>query len=197
VPLTYRQQADEGILDTAAGLFARRGYAKTSLQDVADAVGLSKAGLLHHWPSKDALHAAVLGHAAAVGSRLLAAVDGLPPGAARDRRALEAVVDVALASPGLVSLLLSPVLAGDAGTGPATDVEVGALQVFGVDPGAPVSERSIRVVGALGALAVLALAANQHSEITSWRQVIVATCSDALGHCRPGASPTRSDQVEA
>ena len=28
---------------------------KTSVQDVADAVGLSKAGLLHHFPSKDAL----------------------------------------------------------------------------------------------------------------------------------------------
>ena len=34
----FRQQIDEGILDQAAGLFARRGFGKTSVQDVADAV---------------------------------------------------------------------------------------------------------------------------------------------------------------
>ncbi len=76
----FRQQIDEGILDRAAGLFARRGYAKTSVQDVADAVGLSKAGLLHHYPSKDALHEAVLAHAGALGRRVLDEVAHLPPG---------------------------------------------------------------------------------------------------------------------
>ena len=67
VPTPFRQQVDAGILDRAAGLFAQRGFAKTSLQDVADAVGLSKAGLLHHFPSKDALREGVLSHAAALG----------------------------------------------------------------------------------------------------------------------------------
>jgi AcrR family transcriptional regulator len=195
----FRQQIDEGILDRAAALFARRGFVKTSVQDVADAVGLSKAGLLHHWSSKDALYAAVLSQAAAVGGRLLDAVGDMPLGAARDRRALEVMVDIALAHPGLVSLLLAPVLAGggDAGTAATDAAGAGALQAFGVDAAAPVSERSIRVAGALGALAVLALAANQHEEITSWRRDIVATCFDALGHRRPGATSSSSDQVEA
>jgi AcrR family transcriptional regulator len=199
VTRTFRQQIDEGILDQAAGLFARRGFAKTSVQDVADAVGLSKAGLLHHWSSKDALYAAVLSHAAAVGGQMLDAVGGMPLGAARDRRALEAMVDVALSHPGLVSLLLAPILAGggDAGTVETDAAGAQALQAFGVDPSAPVSERSIRVAGALGALAVLTLAANHHNEITSWRRDIVATCFDALGHRRPGATSSRSDQVEA
>jgi AcrR family transcriptional regulator len=195
----FRQQIDEGILDRAAALFARRGFAKTSVQDVADAVGLSKAGLLHHWSSKDALYAAVLSHAAAAGCHLLDAAGDLPLGPDRDRRALEAMVDIALAHPGLVSLLLAPVLAGDAEAGNPETEEAGAqaLRAFGVDPAAPVSERSIRVAGALGALAVLTLAANQHDEITSWRRDIVATCFDALGHRRPGATSSSSDQVEA
>jgi AcrR family transcriptional regulator len=199
VTRTFRQQIDEGILDQAAGLFARRGFAKTSVQDVADAVGLSKAGLLHHWSSKDALYTAVLSHAAAVGGQLLDAVGDLPLGASRDRRALEAMVDIALAHPGLVSLLLAPILAGegDVGTAETDAAAAQALQAFGVDPTAPVSERSIRVAGALGALAVLTLAANQHNEITSWRRDIVATCFDALGHRRPGATSSRSHQVEA
>src|SRR3954464_9194357 len=99
----FRQQVDEGILDRAAALFARRGFAKTSIQDVADAVGLSKAGLLHHFPSKDALHEAVLANADALSARVLDQVGTLPLGALRDRRALEALLDVALAHPGLVA----------------------------------------------------------------------------------------------
>jgi AcrR family transcriptional regulator len=195
----FRQQIDAGILDKAAALFARRGFAKTSVQDVADTVGLSKAGLLHHWPSKDALHDAVLSHAAAVSGHLLAAVSDAPLGPARDRLALEAMVDIALAHPGLVSLLLAPILAGDGDDGSAeTDAAAAqALQAFGVDPAAPSSERSIRVAGALGALAVLALAANQQNQTTAWRRDIVATCFDALGHRRPGATSSSSDQVEA
>src|SRR3712207_8758015 len=47
-------------LPISAALFARRGFEQTSVQAIADAVGLSKAGLLHHFPSKDALRAAVL-----------------------------------------------------------------------------------------------------------------------------------------
>src|SRR4028118_847198 len=46
----FRQQVDEGILDRAAALFARRGFAKTSVPDTADAVGPSKAGPAHHPP---------------------------------------------------------------------------------------------------------------------------------------------------
>ena len=192
----FRQQIDEGILDKAAALFARRGFAKTSVQDIADSVGLSKAGLLHHWSSKDALYAAVLGQASAVGSAVLGAVEGTPVGPSRDRLALEAMVDIALAHPGLVSLLLAPVLAGggDAGTAETDATSAQALQAFGVDPAAPVSERSIRVAGALGALAVLALAAQQHSELTARRRDIVATCFDALGHRGPGETPAGPDR---
>ena len=83
----FRQQIDDGILDHAAALFARRGFAKTSVQDVADAVGLSKAGLLHHFPSKDALHEAVRAQAEQLAQRALDQVADLLLGPARDRRA--------------------------------------------------------------------------------------------------------------
>ncbi|WP_448628365.1 TetR family transcriptional regulator [Geodermatophilus sp. URMC 64] len=193
----FRQQIDEGIVDRAAALFARRGFAKTSVQDVADAVGLSKAGLLHHFPSKDALHEAVLAQAGALGQRVLDPVRDLPLGATRDRRALELMVDVALAHPGLVALLLAPVLQGGS-TAPEPDpASAAALRAFGVDPEAAPSERSVRVVGALGALAVLTLAANSQNRTTEWRTSIVATCFDALGHRRPVAALPDPDQVEA
>lgn len=45
----------EAILSSAAELFAHRGYFGTSMQDVADACGLSKATLYHYYRDKDAM----------------------------------------------------------------------------------------------------------------------------------------------
>jgi AcrR family transcriptional regulator len=195
----FREQIEDTILDRAAALFARRGFAKTSVQEVADAVGLSKAGLLHHFPSKEALHQAVLGQAEALGRRVLDQAGGLPPGPARDRHVLEFLLDLALAHPGLVSLLLAPLTQGEKESAVAELDAAGAaaLRAFGVDPDAPPSERAIRVIGSLTALAVLTLAAHAQDRTTAWRPFIVATCFDALGHRRPGADRPVPDQVEA
>ncbi|MGY1802410.1 TetR/AcrR family transcriptional regulator [Blastococcus sp. SYSU D00922] len=200
----FRDQIDDSILDSAAALFARRGFAKTSVQDLADAVGLSKAGLLHHFPSKDALHQAVLGQAEALGRRVLDQVGDLPAGPARDRHVLEFLVDVALAHPGLVAMLLAPLTQGEQEPGVAELDAAGAaaLLAFDVDPEAPATERAIRVVGALTALAVLTLTAHAQEQTTAWRPYIVATCFDALGHhtprdLGPGAALPVPDQVEA
>lgn len=48
------------IVADATALFARDGYADTSLREIADQVGVSKSALLHHYQSKDALLLAVL-----------------------------------------------------------------------------------------------------------------------------------------
>lgn len=50
----------EQILVAATRLFAASGYGGTSLQEVADAVGIRKQSLLYHFPSKDALRRRVL-----------------------------------------------------------------------------------------------------------------------------------------
>jgi len=48
------------ILEAATHLFARKGLDGTSLQEVAEAVGVRRPSLLWHFGSKDELHAAVL-----------------------------------------------------------------------------------------------------------------------------------------
>lgn len=48
------------ILADASRLFAQAGYGDTSLRDIAEAVGVSKSTLLHHYPSKEELLLAVL-----------------------------------------------------------------------------------------------------------------------------------------
>jgi TetR/AcrR family transcriptional regulator len=48
------------ILTEATRLFAAQGVGGTSLQEIADAVGIRKPSLLYHFASKDLLHASVL-----------------------------------------------------------------------------------------------------------------------------------------
>lgn len=50
------------ILDTAQDLFGAQGYRGASMRDVAAKVGLSLAGVLHYFPTKEALLAEVLQH---------------------------------------------------------------------------------------------------------------------------------------
>jgi AcrR family transcriptional regulator len=47
-------------LTAATRLFAARGFDGTALQDIADAVGVTKPAILHHYPSKELIRQAVL-----------------------------------------------------------------------------------------------------------------------------------------
>ena len=121
--MTMMTAALSGPIDAAASLFARHGFARTSVQAVADAAGYSKAGLLHHFPTKLALHTAVVDACRTETARVRDRVAELPLGAERDRRAIELLVDLSLARPGLVSLLLSTIVPmGDDDTAPLDDL---------------------------------------------------------------------------
>lgn len=50
----------EEILSTALEVIARNGYRRTSVRELADAVGLSQAGVLHYFSSKEELFTEVL-----------------------------------------------------------------------------------------------------------------------------------------
>lgn len=58
-----RADRRRAVLDAATELFAERGYAGVTLQDIAGAAGTYKANILYHFPSKEALHEAVLAEA--------------------------------------------------------------------------------------------------------------------------------------
>lgn len=52
--------ARDRILDDAAHLFARAGYDGTSLGEVAEAVGVTKAAIYHYFPNKKEIYEAII-----------------------------------------------------------------------------------------------------------------------------------------
>jgi AcrR family transcriptional regulator len=75
----YRKTAarQQEILDAALAVFGRSGYRSGSIREIADTVGMSQAGLLHHFESKDALLTAVLRHRDERSRRLFSRARGI------------------------------------------------------------------------------------------------------------------------
>lgn len=93
-PGTYAKSAAtrQAILDAAGEVFAKRGFNGGSLRQVADIAGITEAGILHHYPNKAALLAALLlDHDKAFATHKTRAV-GDP------RAVLRGIVDVAAAN---------------------------------------------------------------------------------------------------
>ena len=64
------------ILETAESLFARHGYAATSLRDITEAAGANVAAVNYHFGSKEALLVAVLDRTVGpIGPRRIASED--------------------------------------------------------------------------------------------------------------------------
>ena len=61
-PLTRIQEKNSAaILEAALDVFSSHGFRGATLDQIAEAAGLSKPNLLYYFPSKDAVHAALLG----------------------------------------------------------------------------------------------------------------------------------------
>jgi AcrR family transcriptional regulator len=180
-----REQIDSNILDVTAGLIARRGIKDTAVQAVADAAGYSKTGILNRFPSKDVLVDAAVRQCVQLTRAAHAQVEGTTDQAARDAGSLAALTDLALERRGWIELVLAslpPFRDDDLVT---RLVEMGEIvsDMFGVGRAADAPlERRARVVGALGALTVLALTYENDATPERARPLILATCWGALGH---------------
>ncbi len=97
----------EKILDVAESLFARRGFAGVGLREIAQAVGLGKSSLFHHFDGKAQLYLVVLG-------RVLGRIEGRLGGALASEgtamqrldRWIEALIDAFAETPPSARLLL-------------------------------------------------------------------------------------------
>jgi len=90
-----RTKTRDEIIAVAAEMFSQAGFKGTSLQDIAAGVGCSKATLLYHFDSKEAILAALIAPAAVELATLdarLATLDGL----ALREAAIDGFVDLVL-----------------------------------------------------------------------------------------------------
>ncbi len=69
----------EAILESALSLFAQKGYAGTSMAELAVHLGLSKAAIYHHFENKEALFHALVDSLADDMEKLLEVHESAPP----------------------------------------------------------------------------------------------------------------------
>jgi AcrR family transcriptional regulator len=98
------------ILDAARALFAERGYAGTSVRDLADALGMTKAALYYHFPGKADILLALV-------EPLLDSLDAIGEHAGQGREAsMRAYVGLlAEGAPGMIQLMADPSAKRDLG----------------------------------------------------------------------------------
>lgn len=121
----------EKILEAAEELFARRGFAGVGLSEIAEAVGLGKSSLFHHFPTKAQLYAAVMERILAEIEQALTralAAGGTP--VERFDRWVDTIVDVLGARPAHSRLLLRSLFEDDELSG-SSDEERAANQTLG------------------------------------------------------------------
>lgn len=182
MPRLTKAEVDAEIIDRAAFLFARHSFEHTSLQQIADAVKYSKAGLLHHYPSKRAIYEKVLVTGLAQAQSLLAQVDGIPPGVDRDRAVVEAAVELAFDWPGISAFANSFAASEPHSVPELTEMGFIMYQSLGIDLEHVQLDRLIRVTVAFSGLSITASVAAPIDAKRQWRGAIIEAAMGALGH---------------
>lgn len=188
-----KSQLTDEILDIAAGLFARHGFARTSVQQIAEALGYSKAGLLHHYPSKKVLFDAVIERYISDTEERFAVIMQTPSGIERDRVMVESAVDYAYNLPGM-SALSHQIEREGLGEDPRLlDLGVkimGALVENDPPDLGQIAQRLMALAGA-NVASQFAARVNMKSE---FREHILAAAMATLGHdtaAKEGKAPSR------
>lgn len=95
-PVGRRGETRERIIAAALELFAEHGAAGTSLQMIADALGVTKAAVYHQFRTKEDIVLAVVQPTLLQLQALLQQVETCPDAAAQRDRVVEGLVDVVL-----------------------------------------------------------------------------------------------------
>ena len=120
------------ILREAARCFGTRGFRGTTTRDVAAAVGITEAALYRHFPSKEAMYAAIIDARTAVPT-MVSALE--PHAAARDDRRVFTQLALAIVAsvesdPSFLRLLLYSALEGHEMARPFYETRMRALREF-------------------------------------------------------------------
>ncbi|MEI8413073.1 MULTISPECIES: TetR/AcrR family transcriptional regulator [unclassified Kribbella] len=140
----------------AVALFSTQGYEKTSLREIAEQVGITKASLYYHYSSKQDLLRAIVGTFLDDISRVLSLVDVVPWSPESERELLGAYVDVVIAHRSTGPTLLRDIAAVLAAFGDDLDKLIAQSRRFqlwlaGPDPSPADRLRAAAAVETVGA----------------------------------------------
>lgn len=96
----------ETIREVALELFSTRGFDQTSLREIAERVGLTKASLYYHYPSKQALLVAIVSPLLEGWRSVAQETEELTYTSENVRRVLTAVLDVMLLNRPLTGIMM-------------------------------------------------------------------------------------------
>lgn len=99
------QRARQRVLDVAMDLFTRHSYAGTSLQMIADELGVTKGALYHHFHTREELLQAVIGPLIDQLCEVIEAAEAHRAQAVRAERMLTGYAGLAAANRALVAVL--------------------------------------------------------------------------------------------
>src|SRR5688500_15701044 len=156
-------EIDHAILDVAAGIFATYGFTHTSVQQIADAVGYSKPGLLHRFGSKEALHRAVLTEVSETVQEIVGHAVAHSDQPDQITQVLELMTRKALDRPGMVQMMLRAFESDGTEPGVEAIQGMGYRLVDGLDHPLSSPAERLRVVLALKLIVTAAM--TQHSTV--------------------------------
>lgn len=160
-----RKETRERLLDVALELFTEKGYAETSLREIAAELGVSKAALYYHFESKADILMALHMRMHEVSKRALAEIEVHERDLGRWRSALDKFVDDMLANRKLFELHTRnrgalEDLHNDREHASAHDDMEGRFLAMMADPALPLETRA-RIAGAVGATTFLTMTLSQ------------------------------------
>ena len=195
------EERREGILEAALAVFSRRGYHPSSIDEIAQAAGISKALIYEHFASKEELHVSLIEmYAGELFQRVAAAAAPGPDAAVRLEAGLDAVFAFVEERRGAWQMLFRET--ADPETAAVLDrvtVGVGALvaELIAQDPAAQdpaaderMREEAIAMIAQMivGSAQSLANWWNEHQEVPRERLVAMS-----MGMLWPGLARLRGD----
>lgn len=189
-------EIDHAILDVAAGIFATYGFAHSSVQQIADAVGYSKPGLLHRFGSKEALHRAVLNEVSETVQEIVGHAVAHSDQPDQVTQVLELMTRKALDRPGMVQMMLRAFETDGLEPGVEAIQGMGYRLVDALDH--PLSSPAERLRVVLAVKLIVTAAMTQHSKVDADLHVdrdelvpmIVALAAHVVG-ARNGVAASR------
>ncbi|MFZ0169467.1 MAG: TetR/AcrR family transcriptional regulator [Candidatus Dormiibacterota bacterium] len=182
----------ERILEVALDLFTEQGFDKTSLREVSERVGVTKAALYYYFPSKEQIFSELVQRVHSVGNHgldLLPILDDGPLDLTAAAEGMEKFLDQILAQSKVFLLMERNRAALDAlsRADPGHDAEHRALEErwsnFVSNPSVPLRNR-VRVTAAIGAVmaGVIGTIRSLEGEIPpGLRDEVLAAIRDLLG----------------